>query len=376
MIRWKFTIPIVTTLLSAAAYAENVKLAILSEKPESGIDSPKYLKDIFPACKLALAEMKERLLRAGLHVELDYHPYTYGPISSFETLKKVVTETTDVAAVGFQTTDEVMTAARANAGTDFVALSPYASSSSVLNLLPNYLSLTASGNEQTKIIEKFVMHDLHAKRVAAIVAWDSKFSKDFYETLSANFKSKVRLFKTWDSLSGFEELVPAIIKTNSDVVILPNFPVQTASVIKILSKAGMHPIFVGPDSWGENSDQRFQKIVGDAKFTGYTIRNFSALRRSSEINKFSNRLAKAGATYSVVAGLYHDATLHMLNLIADAPKPVTRAGILELAKERKSFRGVMGRHCISNPICRDREYLILKVTDKGFHFERSIMVPQ
>lgn len=362
-------------VLTVSANTQKVKVAIISELPDSDIDSPKYLKDILPACQLALKEMQGRLKRANVEVELNYHPFKFGPISPFETLKKI-TQTDAIGAVGFQTSDEVMKAAPAIAGSDFIAVSPYASASKILNLAPNYLSLTANSGEQAKLIEHFINHDLHGLRTAAIVAWDSPFSKDFYESLSDNFKTRITLFKVWDSLADFEDRVGEIIKLKPDVVLLPNFPVNSASVIKILSKAGLHPVFIGPDSWGENSDQRFGKIVAGEKFTGYTFRQFSILRPGSEVKHFAEQLRQRGATYSVVAGLYHDATRYLLELIANSQKPITRAGLLQLSKTTRTVTGVMGRNCISKAVCKGRKYVILRATDKGFQVDRTYEVPK
>jgi len=356
---------------SNAAFAKNVKIAILSELPGADLDSPNYLKDIPAACQMAIDDQSEALKKCGIKINLSLKQIDVDPLAPFKALKSVY-DSDALAAVGFQSSDEVAVAGKVIKNTDFLAISPYASASNLKQFMPNYLSLVANNKELAKKTEYFIQHDLKPKKIVAIVAWDSPFSRDFYQSLSEKFKRKTKLYKIWDKIHDFESNIQKIKAESPEVVLLPNFPVNTAYVIKALSKAGLNTIFVGPDSWGEG-DSRFTRILQGIHFKGYTIRQFSDFYMDKRQKDLSSRFKRTyKRNFSTVAGLYYDATSYVIKLILELHGRVDRRTIFKQSKIDRSLIGVMGTHCISNEVCKKRRFLLISADETGFRFKKIL----
>ncbi len=357
--------------LGPVSHSKTVKISILTEVPEVVKDIDVF-KAIPASAQIALDSRKRKLKEAGIDVIFDFHQDKMSPADLHSTMKKAF-ESDSIAAVGFRSSAGVEYSSKVIQGTDFVAISPFATSSKVFELKPNYYALVAGNKEVSKQLEKFIMKDLKAKRPLSIVAWDSPYSRDFQESFSNEFSKKIKLMKTWESLDGFEKSLDEIRNYNPDVVILPNFPVVSASLIRILRNANINCVFVGADSWGEGDQSVMTKILKNIEFKAYTIRQFSIYNLTDSQKQFKAILkSKYDAEYAAVIGLYHDSTLFILDLIIKNSNRLTRSAIVKDAQKIKTVEGVMGKNCLSSDVCPGRSFSIIELTNHGYKMHKVI----
>jgi branched-chain amino acid transport system substrate-binding protein len=366
-----WTIPLLFLIWTPLTQAKTVKVSVLTEVPEVVKDLDVF-KSIPATAQIALESRKKQLQAAGIEVVFDYHQNKMDPSELHDTMKKVY-DSDAIAAVGYRSSAGVEYASKIIQGTDFVAVSPFATAAKAFDLKPNYYAVVAGNKEIAKHLEDFIRKDLKSKRPLSIVAWDSPYSRDFHESFSTGFLKQVKLLKTWESLDGFEKELDGIRKYNPDVIILPNFPMASASLIRILTNAGIKPVFVGADSWGEGEQSVMPKILKQYDYRAYTIRQFSIFQLTEKQLNFKKTLKeKYGSEYASVTGLYHDSILLILDLILKSKNNLTRKGILEAAKKVKNIEGVMGKNCLSSHVCPGRSFTILGLNPKGYQVHRVI----
>lgn len=351
--------------------AKSVKISVLTEVPEV-VKDMNAIQSVPAAAQIALESRKAKLKDAGIEIQFDYKQNNMDALKIYETMKNVF-DSDAIAAVGFRSSAGVEYSSKVIENTNFVAIAPFASSTKSYELKPNYLMLVASNKEIARHLENFSVNELGAKKIAAIVAWDAPYSRDFYENFSESFKSRIKLYKTWESLDGFEKEIQNIKKFDPDTIILPNFPVASASIIRMLSNAGVKTKFIGADSWGEGEDGAMYKILKNVNFTGYTIRQFSIYNLTEKQIEFKKMLKnRFNFEYSSVTGLYHDSILHIIDLILSTKNDLSRNSLFYASKKDETIDGVMGKNCLSTYECKGRTFTILKFTNQGYTIQRLI----
>jgi hypothetical protein len=227
----------------------------------------------------------------------------------------------------------------------------------------------ASNHELARAVEYFVDARFPKAKMAAVVAWDSSFSQNFYKTLSDGFRARSPLVRVFGNLSDIDRAVSEALQLQPSVLLLPNFPVVTSGLISAFTRAGFKGMFVGPDTWGEGVDPRYEKILRGIQFEGYTVRQFSVFRMSKEEKRLKETLTHRGAEkYPVQAALHYDAVRYLLSLIEEIGPTVDRKSILELSKKRRNFRGIAGFHCFSSRNCPERQFVYTHVQNSVFKY--------
>lgn len=367
----KLVIALLTLSPPIPSLAKTVKVSILAEVPEVVKDIDFY--NAIPAtAKFALESRKMQLKNAGIDVLFDFYQHEMDPPELNAKMKQVY-QSDSIASVGFRSSAGVEYTSQVIKGTDFVAIAPFASNSAIFELKPNYYGIIAGNREIAGHLENFIDQELKSARLLTIATWDSPYSRDFYESFSQDFRKKTMLIKTWENLNGIESQMKTIVDYRPDVIVLPNFPVASASLIRMIRNAGINPIFVGADSWGEGENSVMLKVLDNVSFVGYTIRQFSLFNLTDKQKKFKDAMRKKyNADYASVTGLYHDAIVFILDLLIKNKNNLTRGAILKSAKESKYIDGVMGRNCLSSHECPGRTFTILQMTKRGYKIKKVV----
>lgn len=351
---------------ATAAPLKEFAIAVIGERPRVSIDAPSYLPLLIEGAKLAVEERSQEFARIGMRLQIREYYTEGGTLVSRDRMKEVLSGDT-VGAVGIFSTDDAVLMVPQLSGTDYLVVSPYTTSAKLSAFQPNFLQYIPSNLEMAKATEHLLAQNLASKKVVAIVAWDSPNSKDFYESLSDTFRKNTFLIKTLEDLPELTSIAKEALSHQPDTILLPNYPVCSATLIKALTNAGFKGTFLGNSSWGEGSDPRFMKIVGNTRFDALSIRFGSKFHLSDAENALKDKLAKRSQVkYVMGAGLYYDTTNYLLDLVRDSGQGVNRAKVLALSKERRVHKGVTGLKCISSSECTQPEFVVLRVDDRGF----------
>lgn len=346
-----------------------VSIAGLFDEPPLSADATKDFSS--EAMALAVEDRREEFRKLGLSIRFKPHYLKDEPMSPFYKLEEVM-KSDAVAAVGFGNSDQALVAAPLLKNSSLLVVSPYATSTAILSFEPNLLMFAASNAELAKSIETFINTSLKPKRLTAVVAWDSAYSQNLYTSLSEEFRSHIKLIKTTEAIQDIKTLVKMGLADSPDAILIPNSEVNTATLIKVFSEEGFKGVFVGPETWGEATDNRFKTLTAGAPFLGYSIRQFSRFKISAAEERLTVRLDKSIARqYSTIAGLYYDSTNYVLDLIKLAAADVGRQQILTLSKTHRKHNGLTGPACLSTAICPGRTSQVVRIKNGAFKYERS-----
>ncbi len=361
---------ITASLFAAGQDVKEISIAVIGERSRVALDAPVYLPFLAKAPYLAVEDRQSELEKQGIRIKIQEFHTDGGSTLSYKVMKDVLASDT-VAAVGIHSSDDAVQMVPLLQGTDYLVVSPTTTSSALQNIQPNFIEFAASNSELAKQMELFTTF-LRSKNIVSVVAWDSANSQDLYHSLSSQFRSRTHLVKIAEELSNLNAVVKEILALGPDTILLPNFPICSATLISALSRSGFKGNFVGPNTWGEGVDPSFMRIVGDAKFSAYSIRQVSRFDLSPEEKNFRSRLMRGSRIpYPSGAAQYYDTTQYLLDLILGASGKVTRKALLDRAQVVGSQKGLTGEGCDRLRKCKGRSFKVIKVDGKGFRLFNS-----
>lgn len=358
---------LITMLPAAAQPAQRVVLGLICERPGASLDSPIYLAQALKAVAIAIEERRAEFLQRGWEIELKTYFTSGERINTYHAVKKALEEES-IAAVGLASSDEAAVSANLLTGTDYVIVSPLATSTSLLALAPNLLLYAAPNAELADVFEATVTQVFKPQRMVAIVTWDSAFSQNFYLNLSESFRAKVALIKIQEKVQDIHQVVESALAHRPDVILLPDFPVITGALMKAFVDSGFKGRFAGPDSWGEGNDRRLSMILEGIPLDGVSVRQFSRFRVTPRQQALQNKLMKKDSgPYVASSGLYYDSMAYVLTVLAASSAP-TRAEFLRTAQKMRVYDGLYGKVCLSALRCPGRDFALVHLGNGGiFH---------
>lgn len=353
--------------LVGAKPLREVGIAVISPRPtQVSIDAPSYLPLLVEGARLAIDESTPEMAKRGLRLKLREYFTEDVSLASVERMKEALSGDT-LAAVGIWSTDDAVLMVPQLSGTDYLVVSPAVSATRLLPFQPNFLEYSPSNLELARAMEHLLAQNVRPEKVVAIVAWDAPNSKDFYESLSEEFRKQVHLIKTLEELPQLEAVTREAMSHNPDTILLPNYPVMSASLIKSLSQAGFRGLFIGESSWGEGSDPRFMRIVGDTPFIGISVRSGSKFVTTKLQLELARKLSERNPMkYVMGAGQYYDATNYVINLIRECGPSVTRSQVIKQSQLRRIHEGALGKKCLSASQCENHDFVTIRVDSHGF----------
>ncbi|MCB0405456.1 MAG: ABC transporter substrate-binding protein [Bdellovibrionales bacterium] len=352
------------TLSASAAPLREVKLALMVEDPTPGILKPTYPM-IEAAVELALKERQSELQKHSLRVSLSRYIMPEDPMQTVPLVQKILAEDT-VAAIGLPVSLYASIGGRSLQGTDYVMLSPYATSTELLELTPNLLLFSATNAQLAAGVEGFAKK-IGKKKPAFIVAWDRPYCQNFYNSFSDAFKSSGKLFKVLEDRSDSQAVAEEVVAYKPDIVVIPNFAPTTAPYIRALGKLHFKGPFLGSDSWGEEDDGDLMRLTKGLSFEGYTLRQYSKHALSPAAKRLQSKLEKLSSEeFRVIPLLFYDSANYLIDRLLEAGPNVTRKKILELTKATRTYEGVSTLSCLSSLKCPGQSFTVLRVTERGY----------
>ncbi len=201
-------------------------------------------------------------------------------------------------------------------------------------------------------------------KVAAITAVDCIYCVDLKNAFKKSLKSQnITEFKVLSSDLEFDKLVENLKQDNWDYILLPNYELLNARLIRVLSQSKINVgQYLGGDGWGKAS-QAFNDIAGREKFTAQTISHWlddGAKKLPKEAKLFhDNYLKKYGQSPSEVSALAYNSILALKELLKNW-NGRNQKDLMKLAQSNFEFNGLLGKVRIRKAKVEHAPYVLNK----------------
>lgn len=212
------------------------------------------------------------------------------------------------------------------------------------------------------VVAKFATDNLKAKKSAILFDQAQAYSTglaDFYEKAFKELGGEVtvKVGYTGGNLEISSQLQQ--IKTSgADVVFLPGYYSDAATIIRKAKESGIKATFLGGDGW---DSEELGKIAGDALDGNYYANHYSPLEERPEVKNFVTKYkAEYSAEADGLAALGYDAALVLFDAMERAPSlkgPDLRAAIAAT----KNFTGVTGTFSIDDKRNAKKSAVIIEI---------------
>lgn len=223
---------------------------------------------------------------------------------------------------------------------------------------------------QGRVVAKFAMDNLGAKKAAVLYDVASDYNKGIAEFFKKTFEEnggQVVSFETYTTNDkDFTAQLTKIKDTAPDVIFLPNYYSEVPLQIQQAKRLGINVPFLGSDSWGSSE---LIKLCG-ADCEGYYFSTHYAADNASDVAKkfIEGYKAKYGNTPDDVAALTYDAFGLLWTALQSAGK-VDRQAVRDALAKIPKFEGVTGtmqfQEGSGDPI---KSAVILQVKNGAFVF--------
>jgi branched-chain amino acid transport system substrate-binding protein len=160
-----------------------------------------------------------------------------------------------------------------------------------------------------------------------------------------------------------------------DSILIPDLELTSARLISAFTQAGIHPIFLGGDGWGNNGEE-FTGILKNDSFTGYSISHWSSDLKSKASAQFALLYEKRfGIKPNDTSVLAFDSMNFLIQSILKA-KALTREGVEDSMNAQKTFEGVTGTFKFTANKAPQKSVILLKTTSGGQSKTFEVIRPQ
>ncbi len=198
---------------------------------------------------------------------------------------------------------------------------------------------------QGRVLARFAMDGLKKTKAAVladssadVLVGQADYFKDTFTAAGGEIVSDQR-FKAGDS--SVSEQLEAIKKENPEIVFLPAYYNDAASIIKQAKAMKLDTIFLGSDAWGSGE---LLKSCGQDCNGAYLSAHYSPDSTSAATKKFvSDYQAAYNATPDDVAALNYDSIKLLVRAIQNAGSIDNREAIRDSLAGIRNFAGVTGK---------------------------------
>ena len=226
---------------------------------------------------------------------------------------------------------------------------------------------------QGKVMAKFALDTLKAKKVAILKDIKNDYSVGLSEVFIETFKAGGGEIVVEQSYSegdiDFKSQLTAIRGKNPQAIFLPGYYTEVGLVARQARELGIKVPFLGGDGW---DSPKLKEIGGKALDGSYLSNHYSQEDQSPVVQEFIRKYKEAhGALPDAIAAMGYDA----MGVLAEALKRTTNLTPKEIRDElakTKDYVGVTGKITIDssrNPI---KSAVILKVVDGDFKYQTTV----
>jgi branched-chain amino acid transport system substrate-binding protein len=196
---------------------------------------------------------------------------------------------------------------------------------------------------QGRVVAKFALDDLKAKKAAVLYDVASDYNKGIAEYFRSTFEQnggQIVAFETYTTNDkDFSGQLTKIKKASPDVIFLPNYYSEVPLQIQQAKRLGITVPFLGSDSWGS---AELLKLCGDACEGYYFSTHYAADAATPAADKFIKAFqTKYNVLPDDVAALTYDAFELLWQAIKSAGS-LDRTAVRDALAKVPSYDGVTG----------------------------------
>ncbi len=214
------------------------------------------------------------------------------------------------------------------------------------------------------VVAKFASETLKAKKAAILYdqgqAYSSGLAKFFEQAWTEMGNTiTVKAAYTGGNLEISSQL-QQLVGSESDVIFLPGYYSDAATIIRKAREAGVKAVFIGGDGW---DSEELSKIAGTALDGNYFANHYSPLEDRAEVKNFvENYKAEYKAEPDGLAALGYDAALLLFDAMERA-KSLEGPDLRDAINATKNFQGVTGKFSIDAKRNAKKSAVIIGIKD-------------
>jgi branched-chain amino acid transport system substrate-binding protein len=209
---------------------------------------------------------------------------------------------------------------------------------------------------------KFARDNLKATKAAILYDQGQAYSSGLADFFEKAFKEMGGTIATRQAYTGgnleISSQLQSIKGSSAEVVYLPGYYSDAATIIRKAREAGITAKFLGGDGW---DSEELTKIGGDAVNGAYFSNHYSAQEERPEVKNFVEKYRQAyNALPDALAALGYDAALVLFDAIERAPS-LDGKDLREAIAATKNFTGVTGTFTIDANRNAQKSAVIIEV---------------
>lgn len=214
------------------------------------------------------------------------------------------------------------------------------------------------------VVAKFAAETLKAKKAAVLYdqgqAYSSGLAKFFEQAWTEMGNTiTVKAAYTGGNLEISSQL-QQLAGSESDVIFLPGYYSDAATIIRKAREAGIKATFIGGDGW---DSEELSKIAGTALDGNYFANHYSPLEDRAEVKNFVEKYkAEYKAEPDGLAALGYDAALLLFDAM-DRAKSLDGPDLRDAINGTKNFQGVTGKFSIDAKRNAKKSAVIIGIKD-------------
>jgi branched-chain amino acid transport system substrate-binding protein len=315
--------------------------------------------------RLAMAERNAAIdagTLKGRKIELKTEDDAGKPQEAGTAVTKLITQDKVVAILGEVASGLSMAGGQVAQQYGVPMISPSSTNPAVTQLGNMIFRVCFLDEFQGKVVARFALEELKAKRVAILFDQGQPYSKglaDFFESALKAGGGTVASRQSYDSNNpDVGAQLATINQSNPDAVFLPGYYTQAANIIAQARKIGIKAPFLGGDGW--DSD-KLEEIGGDAVQGNYFSNHYSPEETTPAVTQFvAAYKAKHGAAPDALAALGYDAA-NLLFAAIDKSPSLSGKDLAATIAATKGFPGVTGEITINADRDASKSAVIVKI---------------
>lgn len=272
-----------------------------------------------------------------------------------------------IAGIGYVCSDYAILGGRRAQKLGLPLITPTSTDDRIASLGDYVFMASFCNSYQGEVLARFAHGDLKKRKAILITAADCAYclslAKAFKNTFSQLGGRIVGGFDILTTDSDFSEVVKSVKALPHDLIVIPNYAMQSAGIIAAMLNAGVNSVFLGGDGW--NWNKKSYDIVGGQKFEAYMAASWWPDLSRKASRDFYERYKKLFKQDVVTVSAHgYDAASILLKALRSVPD-YNRVSVMNALREIQRHEGVTGKFNYRGRSVPDKSLALVKISPDG-----------
>jgi branched-chain amino acid transport system substrate-binding protein len=226
---------------------------------------------------------------------------------------------------------------------------------------------------QGKVLAKFAIEHLHAKKAAILYDVKSDYSTGLVEMFTHSFTQsggKIVAVQTFTSGDlDFKSQLTAIRAQNPDLLVVPNYYTDTGLIARQVRELGLQAVMLGGDAW---DSPKLNEIAGKAIEGSFFSNHYAVEQEFPEARKFVRTFKeKYGVLPDGTAALGYDAAGVLLASLQRSSS-LSPKDIRNTIAALQNYQGATGQITFQGKRDPVKSAIVMKVTHGEFKYQTTV----